>query len=107
VSSPVPFPEQSDLQEDLERLRRSNQRRLTDFAGQGVQVNIPPAPGAMVELLVERLVGPQGSPAWLEFFHAYEVKIREALDGVDSQVARARLMAPGQLPNGQTPMLRP
>ena len=105
--NPVLFPEQSGLQDDLELLRRSNQRRLTEFAAQGAQVNIPPAPGVMVELLVERLIGPRGSAGWVEFFHAYEVKIQEALDGVESQIARAKLMAPGQIPNGQSPVLRP
>lgn len=91
--------------EDLEKLQTSNQRRLAEFQAQGITVNIPSAPGPLVELLLETVVGPQGSPEWVAFIHAYELKIREMLDGIEPQVARARLMAPGPS-NGLSP-LRP
>jgi hypothetical protein len=68
-------------QESLEKIQRGNQRRLSDFQAQGVAINIPSAPGPLVELLIEAVAGPQGSPEWLAFIYAYEVKIRDMLDG--------------------------
>ena len=94
-------------QEALEKIQRSNQRRLADFAGQGVNVNIPSAPLPLLELLIESVIGPPGSTLWLAFAFAYEARIRDMLDGIEPQVARARLMAPGPPPNGQAPILRP
>lgn len=103
VASPPP----EVSQEALEKIQRSNQRRLVDFAAQGVNVNIPSAPLPLLELLIEALVGPQGSPLWCAFAYAYEAKIRDMLDGIEPQVARAKLMAPGAPPNGQLSPLRP
>lgn len=91
--------------EALEKIQKSNQRRLTDFAAQGVAVNIPSAPAPLVELLLEAVVGPQGSPAWVAFIYAYELKVRAMLDEIEPQVARAKLMAPAA-PNGIHPALR-
>lgn len=104
MSAPPP-PEVS--QEALEKLQRGNQRRLTEFAAQGVNVNIPSAPLLLLELLIEAVVGPQGMPEWRAFAYAYEAKIRDMLDGIEPQVARGKLMAPGQIPNGQLSPLRP
>lgn len=92
--------------EDLERIQKSNQRRLMDFQAQGVAVNIPSAPAPLVELLLEAVVGPQGSPEWVAFIYAYELKVRALLDEIEPQVARARLMAPAA-PNGIHLALRP
>ena len=93
--------------EALEKLQKANQRRLVDFAAQGVNVNIPSAPLPLLELLIEAVVGPQGSPEWQAFAYAYEARIRDMLDGIEPQVARARLMAPGAPPNGHLSPLRP
>jgi hypothetical protein len=73
---------------------------LASFQAQSVNVNIPSAPAPLVELLIEAVAGPQGSSEWLAFMHAYEVRIGAMLDQVESQVARAKLTAPGSVPNG-------
>ena len=100
-------PEPEVSQEALEKIQRSNQRRLVDFAAQGVNVNIPSAPLPLLELLIEFVIGPEGSIIWRAFAFAYEARIRDMLDGIEPQVARAKLMAPGTAPNGQAPILRP
>jgi hypothetical protein len=94
----LPPPEVS--KEALDGIRQANQQRLVTFQAQGVNVQIPPAPSPMVELLIEAVAGPQGSSEWLAFMHAYEERIAAMLDQVESQVARAKLMAPGAPPNG-------
>lgn len=93
----------AEAPESLEELQQSNQRRLADFQAQGVAVNIPSAPSPLVELLIEAVIGPQGSPEWQAFIYAYEVRVRAMLDGIAPQVARARLMA-AFAPNGAPPM---
>jgi hypothetical protein len=93
----------AEAPESLEEIQQSNQRRLADFQAQGVAVNIPSAPGPLVELLIEAVIGPQGSPEWEAFVYAYEARVRSMLDGIAPQVARARLMA-AFAPNGPPPM---
>jgi hypothetical protein len=87
--------------EALATIRLANQQRLAGFQAQGVAVNIPSAPAPLVEMLIEAVAGgPEGSPEWLAFLHAYEVRIEAMLDQVESQIARAKLTAPGPVPNG-------
>jgi len=102
IPLPAVFPE------GLEAIRQANQARLLSFQAQGVNVNIPSAPAPLVELLIEAIAGPANSPEWLAFMHAYEERIAVMLDAVESQVARAKLTAPGAVPNGvPRDLLRP
>lgn len=86
--------------EALDAIRLANQQRLAGFQAQSVNMKIPSAPAPLVEMLIEAVAGPEGSREWLAFLHAYEVRIEAMLDQVESQIARAKLTAPGPAPNG-------
>jgi len=78
--------------ESLVTLQQSNQRRLAGLQGQGMAASIGPA--WMIEMLIEKLIGPTGSPEWVEFLYSYETRVSTWLDSAEAQVARAKLMAP-------------
>lgn len=93
--------------EDLAEIQQENRRRLAVIQAQGVAVQVPSAPTSLVEMLIKVVVGPTGSPEWLGFIHAYEVRFQTMLDEVESQIARAKLTAPGPALNGQPHVGRP
>lgn len=79
----------------LADLQKSNQARLAKFSGQGVNIQLPPAPMDLLMVVIERLIGPQDSEAFNELAREYETRLSGLLDQTEEQIARAKLLAPG------------
>lgn len=85
---------------DLEALQASNAARLKKLQGGGVQINFTATPIDLTMVLIETLIGPEGSPEFHRFQVAYELRMAMVLERAEEQAGRARLLAAVPQPNG-------
>lgn len=83
-----------------DRIRQASDARIALLAAQGIQVQIPGVDMLKFGVLLDMLIGPEGSVGRASYELAVQTAIQAELDRVEQQTARAKLLAPGSVPNG-------